>query len=84
MFNILDFGAVSGGKVLCREAFQKAVDACHAAGGGTVYVPGGTYLMGTVFLKDNVHIFLDAGALLLGSRDLKNHFVETFDILNIR
>ena len=80
MFNILDFGAVSGGKVLCRDAFQKAVDACHAAGGGTVFVPGGTFLMGTVFLKDNVHIFLDAGALLLGSTDLKNHFAPDEEI----
>ena len=80
MFNILDYGAVSGGKILCSEAFQKAIDACNEAGGGTVYVPGGTYLMGTVFLKDNVHIFLDAGALILGSTDLKNDFAPDEEI----
>ena len=74
MFNVLDYGAVSGGEILCREAFQKAVDDCANSGGGTVYVPDGTYLLGTVFLKDNVHIKLDAGALLLGSTDLANHF----------
>lgn len=74
MFNIVDYGAVSGGKVLCREAFQKAIDACYNAGGGRVYVPSGTYLMGTVFLKDNVHIYLEAGSLILGSTDLKNDF----------
>ena len=49
MFNVLDYGAVSGGEILCREAFQKAVDDCANSGGGTVYVPDGTYLLGTVF-----------------------------------
>jgi len=74
MFNILDYGAVGDGRTLCRDAFQGAIDACAKVGGGTVYVPSGTYLMGTVFLKDNIHIVLDAGALILGSRDLKNDF----------
>lgn len=74
MFNVLDYGAVSGGKILCREAFQKAVDACYAAGGGRVYVPSGTYLLGTVFLRDNVHIYLESGSLILGSTDLENDF----------
>ena len=32
MFNVVDYGAVSGGEVLCREAFQKAIDACAEAG----------------------------------------------------
>lgn len=74
MFNVVDYGAVQGGKVLCREAFQKAIDACAKAGGGTVFVPAGTYLLGTVFFKDNVHIVLEAGALILGSTDLDNDF----------
>ena len=74
MFNILDYGAVGDGKTLCREAFQRAIDACYAAGGGTVFVPNGSFLMGTVFFRDNIHIKLDAGALILGSRDLKNDF----------
>ncbi len=74
MFNILDYGAVSDGKTLCRDAFQRAINDCAKAGGGTVYVPNGRYLLGTVFLRDNVHIHLDAGALILGSTDLKNDF----------
>ena len=80
MFNILDYGAVSGGKVLCREAFQKAVDACAEAGGGRVYVPSGIFLLGTVFLKNNVHIYLEAGSLILGSCDLKNDFAPDEEI----
>lgn len=80
MYNILDYGAVSGGTVQCRQAFQKAVDDCYKNGGGRVYVPAGTYLMGTVFLKDNVHIYLEAGSLILGSTDLKNDFAPDEEI----
>lgn len=48
VFNVLDYGAVSGstGSVPDTDstaAFQKALDAAEAAGGGTVFVPGGVY-----------------------------------------
>ena len=79
MYSILDYGAVADGKTLCRAAFQSAVDACHAAGGGTVLVPAGTYLMGTVVLKSHVHIHLEAGAVLLGSTDIDNDFLPHED-----
>lgn len=75
MFSILDFGALPDGKTLCRSALQAAVDACHAAGGGTVLVPAGIYLVGTVVLRSHVHIHLEAGATLLGSTDFKNDYL---------
>ena len=75
MYSILDFGAVADGKTLSRAALQAAVDACHAAGGGTVYVPAGEYLVGTVVLRSHVHIYLEAGATLIGSTDLENDYL---------
>ena len=75
MFSVLDFGAVADGKTLAREAFQAAVDACHAAGGGTVTVPAGTYLLGTVVLRSHVHIRLESGATILGSTDFENDYL---------
>lgn len=74
MYSILDFGAVSGGEVLCTNALQSAVDVCAKNGGGAVLIPFGTYLCGTVVLCDNVHIVFEPGACILGSTDLKNHF----------
>ena len=61
------FGAVADGKTLCTEAVQKAVDYCHAQGGGTVQFDGGRYVLSTVFLKSNVHIVLSKNTEILGS-----------------
>jgi hypothetical protein len=43
VFNVLDFGAVSGNTVNQQVAMQAAITACSAAGGGVVYIPSGTY-----------------------------------------
>jgi hypothetical protein len=48
---------------------QKAIDACHAQGGGTVYVPPGDYTTGTLVLKDDVTLSLEAGAVFYLSQD---------------
>ena len=51
------------------RAVQAAVDACHAKGGGTVLVPPGDYTTGTIVLKDNVTLWLEAGAVFYLSQD---------------
>ncbi len=75
MFSVLDFGAVPDGRTLARVAFQAAVDACHAAGGGTVLVPAGTYLLGTVVMRSGVHIHFEAGATVLGSVNFEEDYL---------
>lgn len=72
-FNIRDFGAVNDGTRLTSAAINQAIGMCHASGGGTVYVPAGIYLCGTVELKSNVTLFLEAGATLLGSKKLADY-----------
>lgn len=69
-YNVMDFGAKADGKTLNTKAIQKAIDACAKNGGGTVEFPAGTYLTGTIYFKDNVTIYLQNGALLLGSTNL--------------
>jgi polygalacturonase len=71
LFNVVDFGAVRDGKILCTAGIQKAVDACAKSGGGKVAFPAGKYLTGPIFLKSNVHVELSAGAVLLGSTDFE-------------
>ena len=55
MFNILAFGAVSGGPALKNQAaINSAIDAAAKAGGGTVVIPAGTFKTYSIRLKSNV------------------------------
>lgn len=70
MFSILDYGAKGDAETLDTAAIQRAVDACNASGGGTVWVPGGrTYLSGQINLKSRVNLHLEAGARLMAGKD---------------
>ncbi len=73
--NVRDFGAVGDGITLDSEAINQAIKACHQGGGGTVFVPAGTYLIGTVELLSHVTLHLDAGSVLKGSPDLADYRV---------
>ncbi|TDG36234.1 glycoside hydrolase family 28 protein [Pedobacter changchengzhani] len=72
-FDIRDYGAKGDGKTLNTKAFQNAIDACNKAGGGTVLVTGGKFLTGTIFFRSNVCLQINAGAVLLGSANIKDY-----------
>ena len=67
VYNVREFGAVGDGKTLDSPAINKAIEVCAQKGGGTVYLPPGTYLSGSIHLKSNIHLYLDAGATILGA-----------------
>ena len=69
VFNVRDFGAKGDGVTKDTAAVQKAIDAAHAAGGGEVLLPAGTYLSGSIFLKSRIDFHLAQGAVLKGSPD---------------
>ena len=71
--NVLDFGAKADGMTKDTVAIQRALDACAVHGGGTVWVPGGDYLTGSLVLPSNVALKLDSRAKLLGSPDLADY-----------
>jgi len=70
VFNIKNYGARGDGKTVNTQAINKAVDACVEAGGGTVIVPAGTYLTGTIQMKSHVNLLLEKGAIVKGVADL--------------
>lgn len=53
-FNVRTFGAKGDGTTVDSAAFQAAINAASTAGGGTVFIPGGTYVVGNVYLASNV------------------------------
>jgi hypothetical protein len=73
VFDVRRFGAVGDGVRLDTAALQRAIDACVAGGGGTVLVPAGKYLSGTITLKSNVTLHLAPSAVILGSPDLSHY-----------
>lgn len=70
-FDVTKFGAKKDSSAKATAAIKKAIDAAVKTGGGTVYFPAGKYLTGSIHLKSNITIFIDAGAEL--------HFSDDFD-----
>jgi len=67
IFNIKQYGAAGDGKNLDSKAINKAIDAAAGAGGGTVFIPAGNYLSGSIHLKSNVSLYLDQGATIIAA-----------------
>jgi polygalacturonase len=72
-FNVRDYGAMGDGKSLDTATINKSIEACSTSGGGQVLIPAGKYLTGTIHLKSNVTMFLDAGAEIVGTSDLDQY-----------
>jgi polygalacturonase len=72
-FNVRDCGASGDGQTKDTAALQKALDACAAAGGGTVVVPAGVYLTGSIVLGANTTLKLEPRANLQGSPDIEDY-----------
>lgn len=73
VYDVRRFGAVGDGVAKDTAAIQAAIDAASAAGGGTVELPAGTYLSGSVWLKSHVDFHLAEGAVLKGSPDIADY-----------
>ena len=69
VYDVRDFGAAGDGRAKDTAAVQRAVDAAHAAGGGTVEVPAGTYVCGSIFLRSHVDFHVGPGAEIRASAD---------------
>jgi len=73
IYNVRHYGATGDGKTLDTKAIQAAIDACANDQGGTVLVPAGVFLVGSIQLKTNVTFHLSPQARLLGSTDIRDY-----------
>ncbi len=72
-FDVRHYGAQGNGTTLDTTGFEKAIEAASAVGGGTVFVPSGNYLTGTIRLRDNITLWVDGGATLVGTKDVTQY-----------
>ncbi len=70
-YNILDFGAKNDTAFKNTAAIQAAINAC--AKGGTVLIPKGVFVSGALFLKSDMTLYIDKGAVLKGSTDTADY-----------
>lgn len=77
--HIESYGAIGDGLTLDTKAVQAAIDQCTADGGGRVVIPSGKiYLIGTIYLKDHVTLYLENGALLKASTNIADYAKNTY------
>lgn len=72
-YNVKTFGVKGDGVTLDTRSIQHAIDKAYENKGGVVNVSSGTYLIGTLILKDNIELHLEPGATLLGSSNYKDY-----------
>lgn len=68
-FLLTDYGGIPDGHTLNTMAFQHAIEACSAAGGGRVVVGTGKWLTGPIQLLSHVNLYLLADAIVQFSSD---------------
>ena len=73
VYNIANFGAVGDGTTVNTEAVQRAIDTCTNENGGTVLVPAGDFVVGTIELKSNVTLRIATKGRLLGSPKIEHY-----------
>ncbi len=79
-YNVKNNGAVGNGIILDTESIQKTINKAYKNGGGIVIVPSGTYKVGSLFLKDNVTLYLQTGAKIIGSSDINDYSEITYSL----
>src|SRR5947208_8615799 len=72
-FNVKNYGAAGDGSHSDTDAINKAITTASGSGGGTVLIPAGAYLSGTIQLQNNVTLWIDAGATILGTPNLVDY-----------
>ena len=79
--NLLDYRPVNDGSTINTEVFQTALSDIGRKGGGTLYIPPGKYLTGSICLQDNTYLYISAGAELIASSNYNDFSCARSEVL---
>ena len=72
-FKMSDFGAHTDNSKINTSNIQKAIDTCNKNGGGSVICDNGSIKTGTLIIKSNVELCIEAGSKIIGSENLEDY-----------
>jgi polygalacturonase len=78
--SVAECGGVGDGATLNTTAFEKALAALAAKGGGKLIVPAGFWLTGPVKLRSNIDLHLERGAFIKFSGDFHLYPLTVIDM----
>lgn len=73
VFVITAYGAIGDGKTLNTTTIQKAINDCHQHGGGTLVIPPGNFVTGTLKLYSDMNLYFEPGSILSGSPNKQDY-----------
>ena len=69
---ITDYGVINDSTQVQTKKIQAVIDTAAKNGGGVIVVPKGVFLSGSLFFKQDTHLFLEENGVLKGSDDISN------------
>ncbi|KAA6328962.1 Polygalacturonase [termite gut metagenome] len=76
-YNLQELGADITGKIKCSGLINKAIEEAFSEGGGTLYFPAGEYLTGAIYMKSNITLHIESGAVIRFSDDFEDYLPFT-------
>lgn len=71
---VRDFGAKPNDQIVNNAVFiNSAIDSCSNIGGGIVVVDGGAYTSGTIYLKNNVVLYITKDSSIIASHNTDDY-----------
>ena len=75
------YGAKADGRTFSGDAFNQAIAACSAAGGGVVHARGGVYMTGNIQMRSNVILDIGGNSSIIGSANASHWTRKQSDLV---
>jgi len=72
---LTDYNILPDGKIYTKE-IQNLIDEAARSGGGVIVIPEGTYMTGSLYFKQGVHLYVAEGGVLKGSDDISDYDIK--------